>query len=67
MITRQFQRELEDTLYVHKTLPLHRENSLEAEFPCKKVLRSRALWNAEGGVMPVHSGLGSAEHVWRCV
>ena len=60
MITQQFQRELEDTLYIHRTLPLHRENSLEAEFPTKKVLQSRTLWGTSGSEMPLHIGLGTA-------
>lgn len=63
MITQQFQRELEETLYIHKTLPLHRERSLEAEFPHKKVLRARALWSAAGGETPVHEGLGAVTAV----
>lgn len=63
MVTQQFQRELEETLYVHKTLPLHRENSLEAEFKHKKVLQSRVIWDVSGGVIPAHNGLGAAELV----
>ena len=34
----QFLRELEDSLYLHRPLPLHREQSLEASFPAKRVL-----------------------------
>lgn len=61
MISQQFQRELEESLYIHKTLPLHRENSLEAEFPRKKVLRNRVLWGAADSAVPVHTGLGALQ------
>lgn len=61
MITPEFQRELEETLYIHKTLPLHRERSLEAEFAHKKVLQSRVLWNTPKDRMPRHDGLGWLE------
>ncbi len=63
MVTQQFQRELEETLYIHKTLPLHKEKSLEAEFPQKKVLRSRVLWGEAGGAMPGHIGVGTVQCV----
>ena len=39
-----FLRELEASFYVHRPLPLHRENALEAHFPNKKVLASRPLY-----------------------
>lgn len=40
---KEFQRELENSLYVHRPLPLHREREMEARFPGKKVLASRPL------------------------
>ena len=43
----EFRRELEDTLYIHSLLPLHREKSVEAAFPGKKVLEQKAVWSKE--------------------
>lgn len=43
----QFAKELEESLYLHRPLPLHRENALEAGFLKKKVLQSKVLWNRE--------------------
>ena len=40
----QFAKELEESLYLHRPLPLHRENALEAGFLKKKVLQSKVLW-----------------------
>ena len=40
----EFARELRESLYVHRPLPLHRERSAEAAFPEKKVCASRALF-----------------------
>lgn len=39
----EFRRELIDSLYIHRPLPLHRERELEARFPSKKVLASRPI------------------------
>lgn len=39
----EFLRDLRDSLYVHRPLPLHRERELEARFPAKKVLASRPV------------------------
>lgn len=47
MVTNAFQKELEASLFVHRALPLHREKSLEAKFPQKKVLKTRTLWAGE--------------------
>lgn len=65
MLTPQFRRELEDTLYIHKALPLHRERSLEAEFPHKSVLQSRVLWNGPKHELPVHAGPGTLKTARR--
>lgn len=40
----EFLQEVRDSLYVHRPLPLHRERSLEAAFPGKKVLSSKVLY-----------------------
>ncbi|WP_342757334.1 glycoside hydrolase family 9 protein [Kineothrix sedimenti] len=42
----EFRKELEDSLFIHSMLPLHRERSLEAEFPNKKVLDRKNVWTA---------------------
>lgn len=39
----EFERELKESLYVHRPLPLHRERSLEGGFPHKKVWEKRGL------------------------
>lgn len=40
---KEFMRELERSLYLHRPLPLHRERELDAGFVKKKVLRSRPI------------------------
>jgi hypothetical protein len=40
-------RELAETGYIHRPLPLHPENSLEARCLQKKVLRERVLWDMQ--------------------
>lgn len=47
-MTAEFERELRESLYIHRPLPLHRERSLEAGFPEKKVLAARRLYGGEG-------------------
>lgn len=44
-----FEKELQESLYIHKALPLHRENSLEAEFAGKRVTARKSIWPAENG------------------
>lgn len=39
----EFERELRESLYVHRPLPLHRERSLEAAFPRKRVAAKRGI------------------------
>lgn len=39
----EFERELKESLYVHRPLPLHRERGLEASFPSKRVTAQRAI------------------------
>lgn len=41
------EQELQESLYIHKALPLHKENSLEAECAKKKVLVSKNIWSGE--------------------
>ncbi len=43
----EFLKELQESLYVHCPLPLHREGSLEAGFPKKKVLDARPLYQGK--------------------
>lgn len=39
-----FEQELRESLYIHKALPLHREQTLEAGFPKKKVINRKVIW-----------------------
>lgn len=43
---KMFQRELEESLYLHRPLPLHREQSAETIFPGKHVTSCRTLFDA---------------------
>lgn len=43
-MNKEFLQELRSSLYIHRPLPLHRERSLEAGFPAKEVLASKALY-----------------------
>lgn len=43
-----FRRELEQTLYLHRPLPLHREQSLESSFAQKPVTAVRVLYGPDG-------------------
>lgn len=62
MLKQEFLQELQDSLYVHRPLPLHRERSLEASFPKKKVLASRLLYGREAqAARPRGTGLLSLE------
>lgn len=56
----EFERELRQSLYVHRPLPLHRERALEAAFPFKKVTGSTVLYNgAEAVARPAAPNEGS--------
>lgn len=56
---KEFEEELEDSLYIHRPLPLHRERSLEAGFVRKEILRKQVLFNAQKqAVQPCISGMG---------
>lgn len=58
----EFLMELQESLYVHRPLPLHREGSLEAGFPEKQVLSARPLYQGETRVAePTAGGLASVE------
>ena len=52
----EFLRELQESLYLHRPLPLHRERSLEASFPRKKLLASRILFGSSGNVAEPEAG-----------
>ena len=45
-------KEILESGFIHKPLPLHKEDSLEAEMASRRVLKSRELqdseWTAEG-------------------
>ena len=43
-MNKEFRQELQNSLYIHRPLPLHREGSLEAAFPAKEVLAAKALY-----------------------
>ncbi len=40
---KELERELQESLYLHRPLPLHRERSLESAFPKKHVLAARRI------------------------
>lgn len=46
---KEFQKEVEESLFIHSMLPLHQERSLEAAFPAKRVAVSKSIWNGDGG------------------
>ena len=55
-----FAKELRDSLYLHRPLPLHRENSYEASFPHKTVLDSKSLFDESTCfAQPAAGGTGS--------
>lgn len=59
---KEFLKELQESLYVHRPLPLHREGSLEAGFPGKKVLDARPLYQGEArAAQPQAGSLASVE------
>lgn len=43
----EFAEELQESLYIHKALPLHREKSLEAELAAEKVIARKNIWCAK--------------------
>ncbi|MDO4332146.1 MAG: glycoside hydrolase family 9 protein [Eubacteriales bacterium] len=56
---KQFEEELQKTLYIHTPLPLHKENSLEAEFAGKKVTAKKCVWDGTAqGYEPVAQNEG---------
>ena len=56
----ELERELRESLYIHRPLPLHRERSLEAGFVQKKVLAERFLYSAQSSlVSPAAGGTAS--------
>ncbi|MCD7738661.1 MAG: glycoside hydrolase family 9 protein [Lachnospiraceae bacterium] len=55
-----FERELRESLYIHRPLPLHREEELEAGFSRKKVLSRKVLYDDKTRVCePSASGVQS--------
>ena len=45
----EFEKELRESGYIHRPLPLHRERSLEERLKQKEILESRPLWEAGSG------------------
>lgn len=58
----EFERELRESLFVHRPLPLHREHSLEAAFPHKHVTAKRALCSAFRPGFPRREGVARLTH-----
>lgn len=52
----EFIRELKDSLYVHRPLPLHTERSLEAQFKDKKVVAEQNIYTANVAVATPYAG-----------
>ena len=46
-MNKEFQQELQNSLYIHRPLPLHEERSLEANFPFKEVLASKPVYTED--------------------
>lgn len=60
----EFLQELQESLYLHRPLPLHEERSLEASFPDKKVLLSKVLYgDGKRIAKPSAGGVASLIHV----
>lgn len=53
-----FRKELRESGYIHRPLPLHEERSLEAELWQKPVAAEKPLWTAGGPYAPRHDGIG---------
>lgn len=53
-----FQKELRESGYVHRPLPLHEERSLEREMERRQVNSEKTLWNQGGPCFPRHEGIG---------
>lgn len=56
-----FLQELQDSLYLHRPLPLHRENELEAAFLQKKVLAARPLYRPGTSQPPAAEGTATLQ------
>ena len=65
----EFQRELEQSLYLHRALPLHREREYEARFYDKKVLAQKpvnAVAAVEGAELSVKDNAYTVTAPLRC-
>ncbi len=60
-MNKQFQQQLEDSLYIHRPLPLHEENSREAAFSAKQVQEKRSLYGGDSCVSPRAEGIAELE------
>lgn len=54
-------KELEESLFIHRPLPLHPEKGLEAELAKKRVLKTRVLSGEACAAVPQANGLASLE------
>lgn len=56
----ELERELKESLYLHRPLPMHRERSLESGFPLKRVSAQRAITGTPraGGMASLEEGQG---------
>lgn len=55
----EFERELRESLFVHRPLALHRERSLEADFPNKHVTAVRGICSGPQPASPGQMALQS--------
>ena len=58
----EFQKELQDSLYLHRPLPLHAEHSLEASFPQKTVRKTKLLFGSGTAVSKPTAGGNATLH-----
>lgn len=57
---KEFQQELQDSLYIHRPLPLHPEHSAEASFPGKEVRATKVIFDGHSSIAaPSAAGMAS--------
>ena len=63
-VKNELERELYESLYIHRPLPLHRERSLEAAFSQKEVVAGKTLWPADrDAVRPAAGGTATLTEI----
>lgn len=60
-MNQDFQQQLQESLYIHRPLPLHEERSKEAAFSMKQVLAKRALYDGASQISPRAEGTAALE------